>query len=197
MSCIGNAACRMIEHRCASVFGRQSDTKTVIRMTTFTLFHVLLSLTGIGSGLVVLFGLLTARRFDRWTALFLGATLATSVTGFFFPFHGFTPAQAVGILSLVLLGIAILARYGRQLAGAWGKAYVGTAASALYLNVFVLVVQLFDKIPSLKARAPTQSEPPFIVTQLLVLVIFGVLGTMAVMKFRAGPVRAAAAGGSR
>ncbi len=153
-------------------------------MDTFTLVHVIISLIGIGSGLVVMIGLLTGRRLNGWTALFLTSTVATSVTGFFFPFHGFTPAIAVGIISLLLLAVAIFARYGRRLAGAWRWIYVVTAMVALYLNVFVLIVQLFQKVPALKALAPTQSEPPFLVTQLFALALFVVLTIVAAIKFR-------------
>ena len=153
-------------------------------MDTFTLVHVIISLIGIGSGLVVMVGLLTGRRLNGWTALFLASTVATSVTGFFFPFHGFTPAIAVGIISLFLLAVALLARYGRRLVGAWRWIYVVTAMVALYLNVFVLIVQLFQKVPALKALAPTQSEPPFLVTQLFVLALFIVLTIVAAIKFR-------------
>src|SRR2546422_869683 len=129
-------------------------------MTTFTLIHVLISLVAILSGFVVLFGLLTARRLDGWTALFLATTVLTSVTGFFFPFHGVTPAIVVGIISLVVLAVAIYARYPRKLAGAWRKTYVITALLALYFNVFVLIVQSFPKLPVLKNIAPTQNDPP-------------------------------------
>ena len=153
-------------------------------MDTFTIVHVIISLIGIASGLVVMVGLLTGRRLNGWTALFLASTVATSVTGFFFPFHGFTPAIAVGIISLFLLAVAIFARYGRRLAGAWRWLYVVTAMVALYLNVFVLIVQLFQKVPALKALAPTQSEPPFLVTQLFVLALFVVLTIIAAIKFR-------------
>jgi hypothetical protein len=154
---------------------------------TFTIVHVVISLIGIGSGLVVMFGLLASKRLDRWTALFLVSTVATSVTGFFFPFHGFTPAIAVGIISLVILALAIFARYGRRLAGAWRWIYVVAAMVAQYLNVFVLIVQLFQKVPTLKAMAPTQSEPPFLLTQLVVLALFIVLTFVAAIKFRVGP----------
>ena len=153
-------------------------------MITFTMVHVIISLIGIASGFVVMIGLLTGRRLNGWAALFLASTVATSVTGFFFPFHGFTPAIAVGIISLFLLAIAILARYGRRLAGAWRWIYVVTAMMALYLNFFVLIVQLFQKVPALKALAPTQSEPPFLVTQLFALAAFVVLTIVAAIKFR-------------
>ncbi len=163
----------------------------ILGMTTLLFVHVLLSLIGIGSGLVVLFGLLTAKRLDGWTAVFLTTTLATSVTGFFFPFHAFTPAIGVGIVSVLVLGLAIHARYVFHLAGAWRGIYAITAVISLYLNVFVLVVQLFQKVPSLRALAPTQSEPPFLVTQLIVLVLFVALGRAGASKFRTEPLRAA------
>jgi hypothetical protein len=156
-----------------------------------TLIHVALSLIGIFSGLVVLFGMLAGKRLDGWTALFLATTVATSATGFLFPFHQLLPSHKVGILSLVVLAIAILARYGKHLAGAWRWIYVVTAAIALYLNVFVGVFQAFEKVPALKAAAPTQSEPPFQVAQITVLVLFVVLTIVAAIKFRPQSVRAA------
>ncbi len=151
---------------------------------TFTLVHVVLSLIGIVSGLIVVYGLLNAKRLDKWTALFLVTTVATSVTGFGFPFDHLLPSHKVGIISLVLLAIAILARYAMHLAGAWRWIYVVGAVMSLYLNVFVLVVQFFLKVPALHAMAPTGSEPPFLVAQLVVLVLFVVLGIAAVKKFR-------------
>jgi hypothetical protein len=156
----------------------------ISNLSTFTIVHVVISLIGIASGLVVVFGLLVAKRLKRWTALFLISTVATSVTGFFFPFHGVTPAIVVGVISLVVLAVAILARYVRHLTGTWRWIYVVTVMIALYLNVFVLIVQLFQKMPALKALAPTQSEPPFAVTQLVVLALFVVLTVIAAIKFR-------------
>ena len=153
-------------------------------LTTFTKVHVVISLIAILAGFLVAYGLLTAKRFDGWTALFLLTTLLTSVTGFFFPFHGFTPAIGVGIVSLVVLAIGIFARYGGKLNAAWRWIYVVSATLALYLNVFVLIVQLFQKVPSLKALAPTQTERPFLVAQLGVLVIFVVLTILAAIRFR-------------
>jgi hypothetical protein len=150
---------------------------------TFTLVHVVLSLVGIGSGLVVLFGMLGAKRLDGWTALFLATTVLTSVTGFFFPVAGFLPSHAVGILSLVFLAAALVAFYVYRLAGAWRWIYVVGAVVALYFNVFVGVVQAFRKVSFLEPLAPTQSEPPFVVAQLVVLAIFIVLGVIAVRKF--------------
>ncbi len=162
---------------------------TVI-LAIYTLVHVVISLAGIFSGFVVLFGLLAGKRLDGWTKFFLITTVATSVTGFFFPFHGFTPAIGVGIISLLVLSIAIFARYPRQLAGRWRWIYVVTAMIALYLNVFVAIVQAFEKAPVLKVLAPTQSEPPFKLTQLVVLALFVVLTIVGVIRFRLEPVRA-------
>lgn len=156
-------------------------------MDTLTKVHVIISLIGIVSGLVVMVGMLRAKRLDGWTALFLISTVATSVTGFFFPFHGFTPAIAVGIISLIVLTLAMFARYKSKLAGSWRRIYVVTAMVSLYLNVFVLIVQLFQKVPALKALAPTQSEAPFAVTQLCTLVLFVVLTIVAAIKFRVKP----------
>lgn len=153
-------------------------------LATFTLVHVIISLVAIVSGLVVVFGMLSAKRFDAWTALFLLTTVLTSVTGFGFPFTHLLPAHKLGIISLVVLAIAILARYSLHMAGKWRWIYVVTAMIALYLNVFVLVVQSFEKVPALSAMAPTQSEPPFLVAQLVVLAIFIVLAIFAVKKFR-------------
>jgi hypothetical protein len=163
----------------------------ILGMSTFTLVHVALSLIGIFSGFVVLFGLLTAKRLDGWTALFLTATVLTSVTGFLFPFHGITPGIVVGCISIVVLAIAILARYALRLAGPWRPIYVVTAMLAEYLNVFVLVVQLFDKVPALKAFDPTKSGPPFKATQGIVLVLFIALIIAAAIKFRPEPARTA------
>jgi len=159
-------------------------------LAIYTLVHVVISLAGIFSGFVVLFGLLAGKRLDGWTKFFLITTVATSVTGFFFPLHGFTPAIGVGIISLLVLSIAIFARYPRQLAGRWRWIYVVTAMIALYLNVFVAIVQAFEKAPVLKVLAPTQTEPPFKLTQLVVLVLFVVLTIVGVIRFRLEPVRA-------
>jgi hypothetical protein len=146
--------------------------------------HVLISLIGILSGLVVMIGLLSGKRLDGWTALFLLSTVLTSVTGLLFPFHGFTPGIGLAIISLIILAVAIYARYPRNLAHAWRWIYVVTAMLALYFNVFVLVAQLFQKVPALKALAPTESEPPFAITQLVVLLLFAALTVVGVIKFR-------------
>ncbi len=155
-------------------------------LQTFTLIHVLISLAGIASGLVVMYGFLTNKRLDGWTAVFLTTTALTSLTGFLFPFKGMTPAIMVGIISIVVLAITIVIRYRLHLA--WRKTYVIAACAALYFNVFVLVVQSFEKVSILKAIAPTQKEPPFAVAQLAVLVLFVVLTTFAVKRFRTEPI---------
>lgn len=160
-------------------------------LSAFTIFHVILSLVGIASGFVVLYGLLNSKPGSAATATFLSTTVLTSVTGFLFPFHGFTPAIGVGILSLILLAFAILALYRYHLSGGWRKAYVITALASLYLNVFVLVVQSFQKIPVLRELAPTQTEAPFQIAQLVVLLAFVILGYRAVSRFRADLVRPA------
>ena len=154
-----------------------------------TAFHVAISLLAIMSGFVVLFGMIAGKRLEARTKFFLATTVLTSVTGFFFPVQHFMPSHAVGIISLVVLTLAIYARYGRKLASGWRKTYVITAVIALYLNVFVLIVQSFMKIPTLKQLAPTQTEPPFKLTQLVVLVLFVILGILAAIKFREEPIR--------
>src|SRR5439155_9336789 len=153
----------------------------------YTVMHVVLSLVGIGSGCVITFGLFTGKRADRWTALFLASTAATSATGFGFPFDHLLPSHAVGVISLLALAVAIAARYAFHLARAWRRVYVIAAMTALYLNVFVLVVQLFRRVPALTALAPTQSEPPFAVVQLLVLALFMTLTAVAAIRFRSEP----------
>lgn len=160
-------------------------------LSTFTLLHVIISLVGIGSGFIVLFGLLNDKRLDGWTAIFLTTTVLTSLTGFLFPFEGLKPSYVVGGISLVVLAIAIWARYGGRLAGASRWIYVVSAAVALYLNCFVAVVQAFLKIPALHALAPTGSEPPFLIAQTVVLAIFVWLTWLAAKRFHAVPVRTA------
>jgi len=153
-------------------------------LATFTLVHVLISLVGIGSGILVAYGLLTGKRFDGATAIFLIFTVLTSLTGFLFPFEHLLPSHVIGTISLVALAVAILARYTLHLAGAWRSIYVVTAVLSLYLNVFVLVVQLFRKVPALTALAPTGQETPFVIAQIVVMAVFIVLGVFSVKKFR-------------
>lgn len=138
----------------------------------FTQLHVVISLIGIGSGLIVMYGLLTSKRLNRWTVLFLASTALTSITGFLFPFEHVTPGIVIGVLSLVVLAVACVGRYSMNLQGAWRRIYVGTVSLALYFNVFVLVVQSFEKVPALNALAPTGKEWPFTVVQLVVLAAF-------------------------
>jgi hypothetical protein len=159
-------------------------------LSPFTLFHVALSLVGILSGFVVVGGFLTAKRSNGWTALFLTTTVLTSVTGFLFPFHRFLPSHAVGIVSLLVLAVTIPALYVFHLAGPWRRTYVIGSVIALYLNVFVLIAQFFMKVPALKALAPTQSEPPFLGTQVVVMLIFVVTGVLAAKRFPAEAVHA-------
>jgi hypothetical protein len=150
----------------------------------FTLIHVVISVLGIIGGLVVVGGLMAGARLDGWTGFFLATTILTSVTGFGFPFATITPAHVVGAFSLVVLAICLIARYGKRLEGGWRATYVITAVAALYFNVFVLVAQLFAKTPALAQLAPTQQEPPFAVTQALVLGLFVWLGWAALRGFR-------------
>jgi hypothetical protein len=152
----------------------------------FTQFHVAISIVAIVAGSLVVFGMLAAKRWPLLTALFLITTAATSVTGFMFPYHGVTPGIVVGILSMVVLLIATIALYGGHLAGGWRGTYVITAVLALYLNFFVLIAQSFEKVPALHALAPTGKETPFKVAQLVALVVFVLLGVLAVKRFRPG-----------
>jgi hypothetical protein len=155
----------------------------------FTLLHVIITLVAIGSGLIVVGGMFASHRLPGTTALFLFTTVLTSVTGFLFPIRGFTPALGVGILSCVILAVALFALYKEHLVGAWRWIYVITAIVSLYLNVFVLVVQSFMKISALNVLAPTQSEPPFAIAQAAVLVIFILIGLIALVRFRPLAVR--------
>jgi uncharacterized membrane protein YoaK (UPF0700 family) len=160
-------------------------------LTAFTFVHVAISLIAIATGLIVMAGFLAEKQLNGWTAWFLWTTVLTSVTGYFFPYHGFKPSYVVGAISLVFLALALFALYKRQLAGGWRKTYVISAMIALYLNVFVLIAQLFMKVPALKALAPTQSEPPFKLTQLTILILFFLLTTFSAIRFRGAAVRTA------
>jgi hypothetical protein len=153
-------------------------------LATYTTVHVIISLVAIASGLIVLAGLLGGRLLGGWNGLFLVTTVLTSLTGFGFPFVKVTPGIIVGILSLIVLAIAIFALYSRHLQGSWRRTYVITAMIALYFNVFVLVAQLFEHVPAIHALAPTQTEGPFKVAQLLLLILFAIFVTGAAKKFR-------------
>lgn len=165
-------------------FGACRDTTTDMLLTAFTILHVAISLVAIAAGFVVVYGLLNAKRLDGWTKLFLVTTILTSVTGFGFPVDHFMPSHALAIISLLALGVAVYARYPRQMAGGWRATYVISAMISLYLNVFVLVVQSFLKVPPLHALAPQGTEPPFAIAQGIVLVAFIVLGVLTVKRFR-------------
>ena len=166
----------------------------IFDLPMFTLVHVVISIVGIFSGLVVLGGLTAGARLDNWTALFLVTTTLTSVTGFGFPAAAVTPAQIVGALSLVVLAFCLAARYWMKLARGWRTAYVVTAVVAIYLNAFALVAQLFAKTPALAQLAPTQQEAPFALTQALVLGLFVWLGWAAVRGFAASAASSARRG---
>src|SRR5881392_763695 len=150
----------------------------------YTIIHTLISLVAIVTGIVVVFGMLAGNRLDGWTKWFLITAVSTTITGFFFPFHGFTPAIGLGIISLPFLALTIFARYSKRLAGLWRWVFAVGAVICLYFNLFVLVVQLFEKIPALHALAPTQTEPPFKLTQLVVLALFALLTIIAAIRFR-------------
>jgi hypothetical protein len=153
----------------------------------YTIIHTLISLAAIFTGIVVLFGMLGGKRLDGWTKWFLSTAVATTITGFFFPFHGFTPAIGLGIISLPFLALTIFARYAKHLAGPWRWIYVIGAVICLYFNLFVLVVQAFEKIPALHALASTQTEPPFKLTQLVVLLVSVLLAIVAAIRFHPEP----------
>ena len=150
----------------------------------FTLAHVLLSLVGIVSGLVVAGALAGGRHLNGWAAVFLVTTVATSATGFGFPFNTLLPSHIVGILSLAVLLAVNVALYVKRLTGPWRHVYAHGVVIATYLNTFVLVVQLFRRLPSLMEVAPTQSEPPFVITQVVVLALFVWLGIASAKGFR-------------
>jgi len=157
----------------------------ILGFSYFTWFHTLLSVVAIVSGAVMMADMLRSRNAGWWTELFLITAVATSATGFGFPFTRFLPSHGVGVVSLLVLAVTLLARYAFSLAGAWRWIYAVGLIIAFYLNVFVLIAQLFAKVPVLKQLAPTGSEPPFAITQLVVLVAFVVLTFYAVRRFYA------------
>jgi hypothetical protein len=160
-------------------------------LDALTLFHTAISLVGIASGFVVIVAMRSARIPPTWTFIFLASTVATSVTGFLFPFVQFLPAHGVGIVSLVALSIALFALYKERLAGNWRLTYAVAAALSLYLNVFVLVAQLFRRVPTLHALAPTETEPPFAIAEALVLIAFFAFAFRPVRSFAALPAASA------
>jgi hypothetical protein len=158
----------------------------IFDLPLFTLIHVVISVLAIITGLVVVGGLMVGGRLDRWTKIFLSTTILTSITGFGFPSTNHSPARVVGVISLVVLAICVAARYWKRLEGEWRATYVVTAVISLYLNVFVLVVQLFAKTPALVQLAPTQQESPFVVTQTLVFILFVWFAREGLRGFRIG-----------
>ena len=160
-----------------------------LSLPVFTLLHIAISLIGIAAGFGVLYGLIASRDSASWTKVFLVFTVVTRVTGYFFPFDHVLPSHIVGAISLVILALAMIALYIFHLAGAWRWIYVVSAVAALYLNTFVLAVQTFVKNPALKELAPTQTEPPFVITQALLLLAFVVLGVIAVRRYHPEPRR--------
>jgi hypothetical protein len=159
-------------------------------LAIYTIIHVAISLAAIFAGFVTSYGWTSGNHWPRWTWWFLLMTFLTSFTGFFFPFKGFTPAYAFGVISLILLAVSYIALYRKSLKGAWRKAYLITALIALYLNTFVLIVQSFLKIPALRAIAPTQNEPPFAIAQSVLLILTIIVGFLAVRRFPKSPVAA-------
>lgn len=151
---------------------------------TFTLLHVVLSLIGIATGIAVVLAMAGGRHVPGLTAVFLLTTILTSATGFLFPTGGVTPAQIFGYISLALLALAVLGLYVFRARGAWRWIFVATAVAALFLNVFVAIVQAFQKLAVLQPLAPTQSEPPFLIAEGLALVLLLVLGLRAAGRFQ-------------
>ena len=167
------------------------DSKGETVLAAYTAFHVLLSLIGIGTGFIVIFGLIAGRWLGLWTSIFLWTTILTSVTGFFFPFKGITPGIVLGIISLVVLAVSLFALYSKKMAGGWRTTFVITAVIAEWLNFFVLIAQLFEKVPALHTLAPTNTEPPFKIAQLVALIVFVVLGFLAAKNFRQAQLQTA------
>jgi len=153
----------------------------------YTIIHTLISLAAIFTGMIVLCGMIDGKRLDSWTRWFLITAVLTTVTGFFFPFHGVTPAIILGIITVPVLAITIYARFSKRLVGPWRWIYVIGATMTLYFNLFVLVVQLFQKVPVLHASAPTETESPFKLTQLAVLIVSVLLAIFAMIRFRPEP----------
>lgn len=156
----------------------------IFGIVTFTLLHTLLSVIGIFAGLVLAGGWISGKQLERWAVLFLVTTFLTNLSGFGFPFVVLLPGHIVGAISLVLFPFVLAARYWKHLAGGWRKVYVIGSMVLLYFNSFILVVQLFKRIPGLIAAAPTQKEPPFAITQILILILFAWLGREAVKGSR-------------
>jgi hypothetical protein len=162
-----------------------------VSIATFTILHVIITLIAIATGFIVMFGMVCSKKMSGWSAIFWLTTLLTSVTGFMFPIHGFTPALGVGGFAMVVLAIGLLARYVKRFAGSWRWIYAVTAVVSLYLNFFVLIVQAFQKIPLINPLAPVVGPPfagatntQFAIAQGVALVFFVVMGIVTALKFR-------------
>jgi hypothetical protein len=152
-------------------------------LSTYTTLHVLISLIGIGTGFIVLFGLINGRLLSPWNGVFLVTTILTSLTGFAFPNTKITPGIILGVLSMIVLAVALIALYVFHLRKAWRRTYAITAMIALYFNVFVLIAQSFKHVPAFHALAPTGTETPFKIAQTLLLLLFVALIATAARKF--------------
>ncbi|MEK9970047.1 MAG: hypothetical protein VW600_12985 [Ferrovibrio sp.] len=152
-------------------------------LLALVIIHTALSLIAIAFGIVVLADLLRGRDSGRVAALFLATAVLTSATGFLFPFTQLLPSHVTAIVALLVLALTIPARYRFGLTGLWRGVYAGGSVASLFLLVFVLIAQTFAKVPALRALAPTQTEPPFAVTQIVALAIFIILGLLAVRRF--------------
>lgn len=159
-----------------------------LSLSTYTIVHVIISLIAIAAGFIAVFEMMASKPLGLWNTIFLWTTIATSVTGYGFPFEKVLPSHIVGAISLVILAVAVFALYAKHLAGSWRWIYVVSAAAALWFNVFVLVAQSFMKISALKALAPTQSEPPFLIAQAITLVLFVLLGIFSLRNTARGSV---------
>ncbi len=151
-------------------------------VTAVLVGHVAVSFAALAAGFVVASGFLWGKVPDRWNFWFLVTTIATSLSGFLFPVDRVLPSHVLGVISLAVLAVAVNAYYRHSLRGWWQPTYVAAALAAFYLNCFVLVVQAFLKVPVLQALAPTQAELPFGLTQLVVLVVFATVGTLATLR---------------
>lgn len=154
-----------------------------LSIADFTVLHVVISMIAIFAGFIVVGAMFAGANLGCWTAFFLLMTVLTSLTGFLFPFKTVTPAIVVGAVASLILVVALWALYGHGLAGRWRVVYVVAAIASLYLNMFVLIAQSFQKVSFLNPYAPTGSEPPFLIAQVTTLVAFVFLGVLAAKRF--------------
>ena len=184
--------CTCLGPRRRRIIARHSAQRVIggvpVRLTALTWFHTLLSIVALAAGVVVTRDLLGARAPGGWTRLFLVTAIATSITGFLFPFTTFGPSHWVGVLSLLVLALALLSAYAYGYGGAWGRIYAVSMVLTQYFLVFVLIAQLFMKVPALHAIAPTLAEAPFAVAQTVALVVFAVIAIAAARAFHYRPM---------